>query len=107
MLQSRPTQTEYAQAIAERDEAIAERDFLLNFFEDLGAAFDKSERLAFRETAEGIEIRSLYPSHADAVAVARRIHSLRSLVFFAKGPKSGALTALAAFEARVAAQLHM
>jgi hypothetical protein len=58
------------QAIRDRDEAMAERDFVLKFFTDIGVAFGKSRGLAFAATAEGVEIRALYASQADAEAVA-------------------------------------
>jgi hypothetical protein len=33
----------YAQAIAERDEAIAERDFILKFLQEIGAALNTAD----------------------------------------------------------------
>jgi broad specificity phosphatase PhoE len=53
----RKPEREYAQAIAERDEAVAERDFVLKFVEELGAAL----------------------ANADAVAVVTHIHTLRAM----------------------------
>ena len=82
-----PTRTEYAQAIrerdqaiAERDQAIAERDYALKFVQDLGAAFRQERRLAFKATDDGVEVRALYPSQADAEAVATHIRDLRAMV---------------------------
>jgi hypothetical protein len=36
MVQPQPVGSEYARAIAERDEAVAQRDFMLTFMHDLG-----------------------------------------------------------------------
>jgi len=70
---------ESAQAIHERDEAVAEWDFILKFLQDIAAAFDKSCGLAFEATAAGVEIRALYPSQADAQAVATHIRTVRAM----------------------------
>lgn len=40
------TRADYRRAIAERDEAIAERDFILKFVEDVAGAFSRGETLA-------------------------------------------------------------
>jgi hypothetical protein len=71
MSQPGPTR---AEAIAERDEAIAERGVILNFVQDLGDALSKGRLTGFHPTCDGIEIRSLYASQADAAAAAARIH---------------------------------
>jgi hypothetical protein len=67
-------------AIAERDEAVAERDFVLKFFTEMGVALGKGRLLRLLPTSDGVEIRSLYPSHADALAAASRIRELRAMV---------------------------
>ena len=53
MREPKRRETVYAQAIAQRDEAIADRDFILNFVRDLGAA------LTTDAMAAAIQIRAL------------------------------------------------
>jgi hypothetical protein len=81
---------DYARAIAERDEAIAERDFILQFLQDMGADLCKGRALGCRPTADGVEIRSLYPSQAEALAAASRIRELRAMVSLADDGANGA-----------------
>ena len=71
---------ENVQAIHERDDAIAERDYMLKCFTELGVALTKG-----RPLVDGDEIRMVFPSRADAEAAAGPMHTLRGLVTVA-GP---------------------
>jgi hypothetical protein len=46
MSEPEPTRADYRQAVAERDQAIAERDFILKFVEDVAGAFYRGDALA-------------------------------------------------------------
>jgi predicted nuclease with RNAse H fold len=80
-----------ARARVERDEAIAERDYLLKFLQDMGEALCQGRELGSRPTADGVEVCELYPSRADAVAVFTRIRDLLAMIY-----DQEALTALEA-----------
>ena len=83
MVEHEPTRAEYDAAIRERDQVIAERDFILKCLEAMGAAFRRERRLAFHPTAGGVEIRALYPSQADAEAAAFEMRNLTAMVSLA------------------------
>jgi hypothetical protein len=57
-------------------DAIAELEFVLKFSTELGVALGKGRRVRLHPTRAGVEICSLYPSHADALAAATRIRDL-------------------------------
>jgi hypothetical protein len=99
--------TERNEAIAERDEAIAERDFMLTFLQDLGAAFSRSQRVHYHLTPDGVEIRSLYPSHTAAFVVSKHIQTVRSMVSVANRFEADILAALETCEALAAAELRL
>jgi hypothetical protein len=84
---SEPTQAEYALAIAERDEAIAERDYILDFLIDLGEALSKSQRIHFQPTATGVEVLSFYSSLAEALQANLLLRDLRAMLSLA--PRKG------------------
>jgi hypothetical protein len=72
-------------AVAELDLAVAERDFVLKFFIDLGEALGKASRLDFHRRRNGaVEIRTLYPSLADAEADMEITRSLRAMAALAE-----------------------
>jgi hypothetical protein len=73
MTNPQPTRTDY-------NNAIAERDYLLKFFEELGVALCKGRPLGFHGTADGVEVCMLYPSRADAAAAAGYMRTLRAMV---------------------------
>jgi hypothetical protein len=79
MFQPEPTRAQYEQAIAERDEAVDERDYLLNFMHDMGAALSQGELLGLVPTPRGIELRALYPSDAAALTVANFVRDMRAM----------------------------
>jgi hypothetical protein len=54
----------YAQGLAERDEGVAEGDFVLRFLQDIGIALGKGRLIRLHPTSDGLEICSLYRSHA-------------------------------------------
>jgi hypothetical protein len=78
-----PTQAQYMQAIRERDEAIAERDYLLDFFVDLGTAVCQSRELKYRLTGKGVHLRVLYPTLADAMLANAYVRHLRAMLSIA------------------------
>jgi len=76
----------YARAVAERDAAIAERDFILGCVQDIGAALGKGSPFRLHLTADGgAEVRALYDSRADAVAAVIQLGGLRAMVALASG----------------------
>jgi hypothetical protein len=96
---------EYAQARAERDGAVEERDFMLRLVQDLGVALSKGRLVRLHPTSDGVEVCTLYPTHAEALAVVTRIRDLIAMVCLA-GDRE-ALTAFAAYAAAIeAAQLR-
>jgi hypothetical protein len=74
MSNPQPTRADYA-------DAIAERDYMVKFFEELGVALCKGR--PFRPTVDGVEACVLYPSQADAEAAVGHMHALRGMVTIA------------------------
>lgn len=64
MVEPQPTRAAYAQVVRDRDQAIAERDFILKFVQELGDAL----------------------LQADAGAVAVQLHGLRGMAAVAARP---------------------
>jgi hypothetical protein len=105
MRQAGPTRAGYAQVVAERDLAIADRDFLLNLVMDLGVAARKCQRVSYRRTARGVTISGSYPSSADAITLSVLMGVVRAMV--SNAPPQAPERAVAAYQARVAAQMRM
>lgn len=59
------------------------RTFVAKHRADIIVAFDKCCGLAFEATAEGVEVRALYPSQAAASAAAIYIRTLRAMAVLA------------------------
>ena len=71
----------YARAIAERDAAVAERDFILGCVQDIGVALGKGSPFRLYATGDGgAEIRALYDSRAEAMAAVIQIGALPAMV---------------------------
>lgn len=86
-----PTRAAYAQAVAERDQAVAERDFILGCVQDIGAAVGKGSPFRLHPTADGgAEIRALYDSRAEAMAAVIQIGGLTRMVALAGDGARGA-----------------
>jgi hypothetical protein len=94
------------EAFAERDEAVAERDYMVKFLHEMGEGFNKSRNLGFEVSDKGVEIRSLYPSRADALAVANHVRTLRRMTILYEATKPQAIAAINALEAQAAAELR-
>jgi len=94
-------------ALKERDkaltalkEAVDEREYILGFLTKLGFAFGASRQLSYHPLEGGaVEIRSVYPSPAEAVAVSLHIRHLRAMVAVASAKPDAALRA---YQARLA-----
>jgi hypothetical protein len=73
-------ETAYARVVTERDEAIAERDFILKFVGDIGMALSRGHRTELLPADDGVELRALYDCRADAMAAAMQIGALIGMV---------------------------
>jgi hypothetical protein len=83
-MRSKPEREDaYTRAIAERDAAIAERDFILQFVEETGVVLGKGRLVRVHPTSAGVEICTLYPSQGEASAATARLHGLRGMIAFA------------------------
>lgn len=85
-MRSKPEREDaYARAIAERDQAIAERDFILQFVEETGVVSGKGRLVRVHPTSAGVEICALYLTRAEASAAAARLHGPRGMIALAGG----------------------
>jgi hypothetical protein len=111
--------TERDEAIAERDravkarkravrrarEAIAERDYCLSYFFRLGGLLRRVQLIGLFDNPKGVELRSLYPSHANAMAIAGLVRDLRAM-FTLTGEPEPDLKAIKRGVERAAAELR-
>jgi hypothetical protein len=91
----------YAQVVTAHNDAVAELEFALKFLTGLGVALGKGRRIRLHPIRAGVEIRSLYPSPADALAAATQVRHLLALVSLGEHPE--ALPAFAAYAAAIEA----
>jgi hypothetical protein len=77
-------------AVAARDEAIAERDYILKLFTDMGMALGKSVKLTLKVTKHGVEARVLYRTADDAMAAYAADRVVRAMLSFAPRPTDAA-----------------
>jgi len=90
---------------AERDEAIAERDYVLKLFTDMGMALGKSVKLTLKVTKHGVEARTLFRTPDDALAAYAACRVVRGMLSFAPRPTDAAHDACCA--AAAAPHLHV
>jgi hypothetical protein len=87
--------TALSQARKERDDAIAERDFILTFLQDLGWAMGASRKVSFHMTLEGVEAHVLYRNLIDAMNAKDHVNRLRGMMALAPRMGDAALGRLA------------